>query len=261
MTEPALDERNATFWEELCGTSLARQLGIQDASQASLRRFDAAYLNLYPYLPRYLDHQLAGAEVLEIGIGYGTLAAELMARGASYHGVDIAKGPVEMGRHRWRQAGGAEAEERVIQGSALALPFPDAGFDYVFTIGCLHHTGNLPRAVDEVWRVLRPGGTAVVMLYNAHSFRRLVKVGLPALIRRRRTTSEIAALYDTDVSGAAAPHTDYVSPAQARRLFAAFSSIAIERRNFDSLPYVPRRLMLGTVDRLLGLDLYITARR
>ena len=261
MTEPGLDERNAAFWDELCGTSLARQLGIQDASHHSLRRFDAAYLDLYPYLPSYLDHQLAGAEVLEIGIGYGTLSGELMARGASYHGVDIAEGPVEMGRHRWRLADGAGAEERVIQGSALELPFPDARFDYVFTIGCLHHTGNLPRAVDEVCRVLRPGGTAVVMLYNAYSFRRLVKVGLPALVRPRRTTTEIAALYDTNASGAAAPHTDYVSPPQVRRLFGTFSSIAIDRRNFDSLPYLPRRWMLGTIDRWLGLDLYITARR
>lgn len=261
MSEPDLDERNAAFWDELCGSSLARELGISDASEASLRRFDAAYMDLYPYLRDYLDHPLDGAEVLEIGLGYGTLSGELMSRGASYHGVDIAEGPVEMVRHRWRLAGGSDADQRVVQASVLDLPFGSTRFDFVFTVGCLHHTGNLPRAVDEVRRVLRPGGTAVVMLYNAYSFRRLVKVGLPALVQRRRTTTEIAALYDTNASGTAAPHTDYVSPAQARRLFVAFSSIAIDRRNIDSLPYVPRLRMLGTVDRLLGLDLYITARR
>ena len=61
--------------------------------------------------------------------------------------------------------------------------------------------------------------------------------------------------------GEAAPHTEYVSPFQVRRLFAGFSSVEIDRRNFDSLPYVPRRLLLGTVSHALGLDLYITANR
>jgi SAM-dependent methyltransferase len=258
--DPVLDARNAAFWDELCGSSLARRLGIKDASAESLRRFDAAYMEYYPYLPRYLDHGLVGADVLEIGLGYGTLSSELMRRGASYHGVDIAEGPVEMVRHRLRLAGGADVEERVLQGSALALPFADSRFDYVYTIGCLHHTGDLPLAVAEVGRVLRPGGTAVVMLYNHHSLRRLLKVGLPGLLGRRSSQAQVAALYDTNAAGDAAPHTDYVSAAQVRRLFAGFASVAIERRNIDALPYVPRRRMLGSVDRVLGLDLYVTAR-
>jgi hypothetical protein len=58
----AIDAGNAQFWDELCGSALARQLGIDDASQESLSRFDAAYLALYPYLPGYLDGvALAGA--------------------------------------------------------------------------------------------------------------------------------------------------------------------------------------------------------
>ena len=60
MHEPttALDDRNAAFWDELCGSSLARSIGITDASAESLARFDAAYMGHYPYLPQYLDHPL-----------------------------------------------------------------------------------------------------------------------------------------------------------------------------------------------------------
>src|SRR5215207_4712187 len=141
--QQSIDAGNARFWDELCGSSLARTLGIEDASPESLRRFDAAYMRHYPYLESYLDHPLKGSDVLEIGLGYGTLSSRLMARGASYHGVDIAAGPVEMVRHRWRLAGGGEAEQRIVHGSALDLPFPDERFEYVFTIGCLHHSGNL----------------------------------------------------------------------------------------------------------------------
>ena len=261
ISQPALDDRNAAFWDELCGSAMARKLGITDASPASLRRFDDEYLRHYPYLAHYLEHPLDGAEVLEIGLGYGTLSARLMERGASYHGLDIAEGPVEMVRQRWRRTGGQDAERRIVQGSALAIPFPDAAFDYVYTIGCLHHTGNLPRSVDEVRRVLRPGGAAIVMLYNAYSFRRLIKVGLPSRLKRPRTSAEVAALYDTNAAGEAAPHTDYVSPAQVRRLFAGFASVSIDRRNFDAVPYLGRDRLLGTIDRVLGLDLYITAHR
>ena len=261
--QTGLDTRNAAFWDELCGSSLARQLGIEDASAESLRRFDEAYMGHYPYLPRYMDHPLAGKDLLEIGLGYGTLSGQLIARGANYHGLDIAEGPVEMVRHRLRLAGASdpEPERRVKEGSALEIPFADASFDYLYSIGCLHHTGNLPRSIQEVGRVLRPGGTAVVMLYNKHSYRRLIKVALPALLRRGRSGDEVAALYDTNAAGDAAPHTDYVSAADVRRLFGSFSSVDIERRNFDNLRYVRRARLLGNVDRVLGLDLYVTAGR
>ena len=259
--QPVLDNRNAAFWDELCGSAMARSLGIADASRESLERFDREYLSHYPYLLQYLDHPIRGAEVLEIGLGYGTLSSELVARGAGYHWVDIAEAPVEMARHRLRLAGVEDAEGRVVQGSALELPYADQRFDYVFTIGCLHHTGDLPRAVHEVHRVLRPVGTAVVMLYNLHSYRQLVNVRIPQLRNPRRSREQVAALYDTNHAGEAAPHVDYVSAGQARRLFANFASVGIDRRNFDGLFFIPRERMLGTVDRVLGLDLYITARR
>jgi SAM-dependent methyltransferase len=259
--QTSIDQDNARFWDELCGTDMARRLGVRDASAESLARFDRAYLERYPYLSGYLpDGQLAGARVLEIGLGYGTLSGQLIARGALFHGVDIARGPVEMARHRLRLAG-QDADGRVMEASALALPHPDAGFDFVYSIGCLHHTGNLPRAISEVHRVLRPGGTAVVMLYHEHSLRRLLAVKLPALVRRAPVDERQRRMYDKNLAGEAAPHTDYVSRRDVRRIFGQFSSVRIDARNFDRIKFVPRERLLGSLDRVLGLDLYITARK
>lgn len=261
-SQAEVDARNADFWDELCGSALARQIGIEDANPESLARFDDAYMSSYPYLPGYLPDSFAGADVLEIGLGYGTLSGALIARGASYHGADIARGPVEMVRERLRMAGrGDDAETRVVQASALELPWDADRFDWVYTIGCLHHTGNTPRAVTEVHRVLRPGGTAVVMLYNAHSLRQLLKVRLPALLRRARSADQKAAMYDTNAAGDAAPHVEYVTRSGVRGMFSAFSSVAIEIRNFDNTRFIARERLLGNVDRILGLDLYITARK
>ena len=257
-----LDARNASFWDELCGTALARQVGVEDASAESLARFDAAYMASYPYLEGYVPASFGGADLLEIGLGYGTLSAFLIARGANYHGVDISPGPVDMVRHRLRLAGkGKDAEAQVMQASALELPFDAERFDFVYTIGCLHHTGNTPRGVTEVHRVLRPGGTAVVMLYHAHSLRQLLKVRVPELLRRGRSAEQQAAMYDTNAAGEAAPHVDYWTRGQVRGMFGAFSSVDIDVRNFDNTRFVPRERLLGNLDRVLGLDLYITARK
>ena len=162
-----IDAANAGFWDELCGTNLAREVGIVDASPASLERFDRAYLDLYPYLEGYIRApDWAGRRVLEVGLGYGTVSEGLARSGADYHGVDIAPGPVGMVRARLERIGGARPEQ-VQQASVHDLPFPDASFDRVVSIGCLHHTGDLSRGIAEVRRVLRPGGELLLMATTA----------------------------------------------------------------------------------------------
>src|SRR5262245_9621357 len=64
-----IDRRNAQFWSELCGSALARSLGITEHTPEALRRFDEAYMELYPYLAAYVFQEgLRGRRVLEIGI-------------------------------------------------------------------------------------------------------------------------------------------------------------------------------------------------
>jgi SAM-dependent methyltransferase len=264
-----LDARNAAFWNELCGTGLAQTLGISDASLESLRHFDNAYFGMYPYLMDYVDpHALGGRKVLEIGLGYGTLGQRLAERGADYYGLDIAPGPVMMMRYRLEQLG---RPANVQEGSALAMPYESESFDYVYSIGCLHHTGNLSKAIEEVHRVLKPGARAIVMLYNRNSFRQFMKVTLPRWRERLKgrqkanQDEEVRAMYDTSSTGEVAPHTDYVTPREVRRLLSAFSRVKIDIQNFDAfyLPYriafVPREKCLNNIGRVLGLDLYITA--
>jgi SAM-dependent methyltransferase len=259
-----IDRRNAAFWDELCGTGLATQLGITDPSRENLERFDAAYLDLYPYLEGYLPRRESdGQRLLEIGLGYGTVSQLLAERGLDYHGLDIAAGPVEMVRYRLAELSIDQPEERVRVGSVLELDHPDESFDHVVTIGCLHHTGDLPRAVDQVRRVLIPGGRATVMLYNRHSFRRMRMAIGRRLSGEKTDDEEMRGAYDRNLEGEAAPATVYTSRADARRLFRLFSEVRIRSENFDPLVLpgltVDRSRLLGWPARLAGLDLYITA--
>src|SRR6185295_2793660 len=114
----------------------------------------------------------AGRRVLEVGLGYGTLGQKIVEAGAIYTGLDIAAGPVRMMQHRLSLQ---DLPGSVQQGSVLACPFPDESFDCVVSIGCFHHTGNARRALDETWRVLRPGGQAHLMVYNQFSLRQWLK--------------------------------------------------------------------------------------
>jgi SAM-dependent methyltransferase len=211
--------------------------------------------------------------VLEIGLGYGTLGKYIAERGAVYHGLDIAPTPVEMMRHRLRMLGdGTGADARVVQGSALKIPFASETFDFVYSIGCLHHTGNLGTSFAEVRRVLKPGGTVVLMLYNRYSWRQLWRVDrrrLAAVFRTGRVPSakKIRSYYDRNAAGDAAPHTDFTSRHGARRLLVGFADVRIRAENLDRIRFrrttlVPReRLLRGPLPRLFGLDLYITARK
>jgi SAM-dependent methyltransferase len=254
----------------LCGANLARDVGVTDASPEALARFDRGYFALYPYLERYLrGPEMPGCRLLEIGLGYGTVAEYLARAGADYHGLDIASGPVEMARHRLANVPGAKPEQ-VQQGSALDLPFADASFDRVVAIGCLHHTGNLGRAVAEARRVLRPGGELLMMVYNRHSSRHVLLWPLLTLRHRLRPgtpTAEEWLRYASDGSPAngAPPYTDFVTVAELRGLLFGMRDVRIERRRIDRVPLGPfeisqQRLMRLGVDRLVGLDLYASAR-
>jgi SAM-dependent methyltransferase len=268
--QPRTDEQNAEFWDELCGTGLATQMGLPDTSPASLATFDEAYFGLYPYLRPYLLEPIGGRNrTLEIGLGYGTVSQALAEAGHDLRAIDIAPMPVAIVRQRLTSLGFADAAERAVVGSALELPYEDGRFDYVYAIGSLHHTGNLAGAVAEVQRVLAPGGIAVVMVYNRHSLRqlRLTLQERRSALLRRSLDDEAArrAAYDVNAAGEAAPVTEFISAQRVRHLFGGFADVRIDRRNTYGLTLrgrtlIPRERLLDNVARVAGTDLYVIAR-
>jgi len=259
MSQPTIDRENAAFWDTLCGWNMAKDAGITGQDPDDLRRFDELYLGFYPYLERYVPADFEGKKVLEVGLGFGTLGQLLASRNADYFGADIAPGPVDTMKRRLEWLG--KPAEQARQASVLELPFEEATFDYVYSIGCLHHTGDLPKSIQEVHRVLVPGGRAVVMLYNRHSLRRF-RFALGHTLRRgdQSLDDELRGVYDAHEGGEAAPHTDFVSRGDVRRLFADFAQVNIEVQNFDSYRFgVKREWFLNNVARIVGLDLYVVA--
>lgn len=271
-TQATVDDRNAHFWDELCGSYLARSLGVTDSSPGSLKRFDDWYFAFYPYLFLHIPfNEVRGKDVLEVGLGYGTVSQRLAEAGANYTGLDIAPGPVAMANHRLRQ-NGLPGEAR--QGSILEAPFPDAAFDAIVAVGCLHHTGDLARAIASCRRMLKPGGQLIFMVYYAYSYRRFVQarketvrywlhetVGVRGVVGQSDAGQRAA--YDMDAEGQGAPHTDWISVRSLRHLCRDFSRFSATLENIDcEPPFAPRPrrdLLLTSWPRRMGLDLYATA--
>jgi SAM-dependent methyltransferase len=263
----AADATNIAFWNELCGTIDARRLGIADNSAASLKKVDDWYLGFYPYLYDHIPFKkLSGQKVLEVGLGYGTIAQKIMESGADYHGLDIADGPIAMAHHRARLQG---ADAILSRGSALAIPYSDDTFDFVVTIGCLHHTGDLALGLREIHRVLRAGKLAVIMVYNALSYRHWWRAPSSTYHRMKtpnfewsNATSKLRGIYDANEQGVAAPSTTFVSPEEIKTyLLTVFGTVRVTPRNVghDFWPgrIMPRSLANLLFGPLVGLDLYI----
>jgi SAM-dependent methyltransferase len=267
MTTPTIDLANEAFWNELCGSSLARQLGVTQRDAASLARFDNGFLAFYPYLLQQVPvHTMRDQRVLEVGLGYGTLGQKLAEAGVRYLGLDIAAGPVDMMNQRLRFLG---RQPTAVQGNMLRCPFPDEAFDAVVSIGCFHHTGDMARAVLQTHRVLKPGGRAYIMVYNRYSYRNWIR--WPRSTWRSLRTGHTQpsgtgqrAAFDVGASGQAAPETAFLSIEELRTLFSEFSSFRAVKRNWGGLSpkgitLIPRRPLLGLIGPLCGLDIYVSA--
>lgn len=128
-----------------------------------------------------------GREVLEVGCGTGLVLRRLATIASRAAGVDLSPGMLSRARARGLD---------VVEGSATSLPFPDASFDVAVSFKTLAHVPDLPRALAEMARVVRPGGVVVAELYNARSVRHAVKRFLPAGRVARGTERDVYCRFD-----------------------------------------------------------------
>ncbi len=106
-----------------------------------------------------------GAELLEIGCSVGQFTIPLARHGYAVWGMDLSPASVEVARRRAEASGVSGVT--FLSGDAEDLgQFPDGRFDGVMSLSTLRYVADLPRALAEIRRVLRPGGTAVMDFPN-----------------------------------------------------------------------------------------------
>jgi ubiquinone/menaquinone biosynthesis C-methylase UbiE len=120
---------------------------------------DEAYLNHETWIrPAFRElGSLQGLHVLDFGCGHGMAAVVLARQGACVTAFDLSRGYLDEARNRARANG---VRVQFVQADGERLPFADASFDRVWGNAVLHHL-DLRVAAHELFRVLRPGGSAV----------------------------------------------------------------------------------------------------
>jgi 2-polyprenyl-6-hydroxyphenyl methylase/3-demethylubiquinone-9 3-methyltransferase len=122
-----------------------------------------------------LVHHWAGLRVLDVGCGGGLAAACLVQRGARVVGLDLSQASLHVAARQLCRSGGLEAV--FICGRAEALPFADASFEVVWCTDVLEHLADLPAALAQMARVLKPGGLFLYDTINRSWLSRLLVIG------------------------------------------------------------------------------------
>lgn len=132
--------------------------------------------------------RVRGRNALEVGCGTGLVLSRVAPVARSLHGVDLSPGMIRKARDRGFDVSVA---------SATSLPFADASFDVAFSFKVLAHVPDLPRALSEMARVVRPGGHVIAELYNPYSLRYLAKrLAGPGAISDARTEADVYTRWD-----------------------------------------------------------------
>lgn len=139
-----------TAWPEYLTAYHSRRPGITEAAFARAR--DPHHGTAHDWLIAPLADP---GDVLDVACGNGVLQPRVCGA-TSYLGVDLSETEIEAARNLGRGP--------VVRGDARALPVPDASFDTVVSSMGLMLVRPLHEAIDEVARVLRPGGTAAILL-------------------------------------------------------------------------------------------------
>lgn len=139
---------------------------------------DYRYTKLH-YLPQLVDFSAyRGKNLLEIGCGVGIDLVRFAREGAVVTGIDLSRTAVDLAQLNF-EGQGLQADLLLMDGECTG--FGDDSFDVVYAHGVLQYTANPQKMVDEIYRLLKPGCEAILMVYNRLSWLNLLSktAGVP----------------------------------------------------------------------------------
>jgi SAM-dependent methyltransferase len=101
--------------------------------------------------------------VLDIGCGVGWYSIQYAKANAHVFAIDISSKTINIAKKIIEHLG---LKINLSQGNAENIEYPDEYFDLIISNGVLHHTPNCKAAINETFRVLKPGGIAKLTFYR-----------------------------------------------------------------------------------------------
>jgi ubiquinone/menaquinone biosynthesis C-methylase UbiE len=220
MEIPSILKKNVkSFWERAsCGEDLFLEgFSKDDYLLHSKRKYD-----LEPEILEFSEFdRFKSLKTLEIGVGLGSEHMKLAEYGAVLYGIDLTSRAVAHTKRRFQLLG---LNSMIQEADAENLPFDNKFFDAVYSWGVIHHSPNTNKAVEEIYRVLKPGGFAKIMIYHRHSL-----VGYMLWLRYALFTFKpyrsLEFIYHNYLES---PGTKAYSYEEAKLLFSKFKIISID---------------------------------
>jgi ubiquinone/menaquinone biosynthesis C-methylase UbiE len=181
---------------------------------------------------------LRGQRVLEVGPGAGGHSALFARHGAVMTSIDVTYDRARATQRKFDLMGELAEGCAALQGDAENLPFPDGTFDIVYSNGVLHHTHDTEKAIAEVYRVLKPGGRAVIMLYCKDSWHYWINLVLctgllrGAFLKGRNWVGKVTEWGGRNRQTVVNPITRCYSRSGIMTLFAAFTGVSLRKHEF-----------------------------
>ncbi|MEW5910672.1 MAG: class I SAM-dependent methyltransferase [Thermodesulfobacteriota bacterium] len=167
------------------------------------------------YLPKIVNFaDYRGKKVLEIGCGVGIDSLQFARAGAELTGVDLTPNAIKLAALNLELHG---YRGTFVNQNAESLNLPENHFDAVYSHGVLHHTPRPWKAVEEVYRVLKPGGEAVIMLYKKYSWMHLLTCFKGVYVEHEEKEAPVIFFYTCH---------------EAKKLFSKFVNVRIEVERF-----------------------------
>lgn len=227
-------------------------------NELSYKRYERYYKHIKE-LSEFEYH--GGEEVLEVGCGIGTDLVEFAKHGAHVTGTDLGPDQVALTKLNLELRGLPYRE--VCEANAEHLPFKDNTFDLVYSIGVIHHTPNTEQAIREMFRVLKPDGKAIVLVY-ARGWKHYIKrCFIHGILKGRWFANKFdwQKVYNeaSEVHGYT-PKTGVYTKRQIKKMFSMFPTVELHKKRmgefFEYRPYntimFPR--FINNIAKLFNLE-------
>lgn len=186
-----------------------------------------------PYIPINAEFDRhKGEKILEVGVGLGTDLKQYAKNGAICYGTDLTEGAIEETK-KHLEVYGLNANLQVMD--AENLQFGDNTFNLAYSFGVLHHTPDTQKAIDEIYRVLKPGGKAIIMLYSKSWQHYIFRVGIAGILYgelRRMSVQELINKY-SEAYGFS-PLTKLYHKKEVRQFFKKFRNVEIKHYHYKN---------------------------
>ncbi len=152
-------------WSETpCGSNYSDS---KPYTQKYFSEIEAHRYESHPWILESIQSfNIKNKKVLEIGLGVGTDHLNLARQGAEMYGIDLTPKCVEITQQHLQLFG---FQSNLITGDAEILPFEDQSFDFVYSFGVIHHSPDTQKIINEIHRILKPGGQCFITVYNKNS--------------------------------------------------------------------------------------------